>query len=146
MLDELWKTVSCYTWHAWILGCSILQCKNMTTCITELNNWYKYHLNLSCMCTQKLQMCATVCKHSVNSEFLMKSISLKQENQNKTVVPLCLWSGELTSIVEGLDAIQVFIHFVLDRLQFGPCHASIYQGLGCLLLQTIIKEGLVYIC
>lgn len=42
-------------------------------------------------------------------------------------------SVELTGIVEGLDPIQVFIHFVLDPFQFGPCHASIYQGLGCLL-------------
>lgn len=52
---------------------------------------------------------------------------------NQTVGPLSLSSGELTSIVEGLDPIQVLIHLVLDSLQFGPRHASIDQGLGCLL-------------
>lgn len=54
--------------------------------------------------------------------------------------PLCFWSGELTCIVEGLDPIQVLIYFVLDSLQFGPCHASIYQSLGCLLKQVVITE------
>lgn len=42
---------------------------------------------------------------------------------------------EHTSIVEGLNPVQVLIHLVLDSVQFGPCHACIDQGLSCLLTQ-----------
>lgn len=41
--------------------------------------------------------------------------------------------SEHTSVVEGLNPIQVLVHLVLDSVQFGPRHASIDQGLGCLL-------------
>lgn len=57
--------------------------------------------------------------------------------------PLCLLWGELTCIVEGLNPIQVFIHFLLDPVQFGPCHASINEGLSCLLWKSNIKEAAV---
>lgn len=40
-----------------------------------------------------------------------------------------------TSIVEGLNPIQVLVHLVLDSVQFGPRHTSIDQGLSCLLTQ-----------
>lgn len=43
--------------------------------------------------------------------------------------------------MEGLDPVQVFVHFVLDSLQFGPCHAGIDKGLGCFLQQRIPEEA-----
>lgn len=48
---------------------------------------------------------------------------------------------EHTSIVEGLNTIQVLIHLVLDSVQFGPCHASIDEGLSCLLTQKTYSNN-----
>lgn len=54
-------------------------------------------------------------------------------------------SSEHTSIVEGLNTIQVLVHLVLDSVQLGPRHASIDQGLSCLLAQKHTARTTVYI-
>lgn len=55
------------------------------------------------------------------------------ESQRTETGPIV--DGWFTSIVKSLNTIQVLIHLLLDSVQLGPCHASIDQGLSCLLTQ-----------